>query len=112
MLNTHLYVSFNFLSEYTVAPKLTKVPRQFLNIKEGTIAKISCEAFSYPPSVITWTRALAGLPDGRSSVINGTLRIREFSVQDTGLYVCTAENNIGQDRASTTLGIQRRPGKS
>jgi len=81
-----------------------------LSIKEGAIAEISCKVFSYPPSAITWTRALAGLPKGSSSVMNGTLRIRDFSVEDTGTYVCTAENKVGKDSASTTLGIQRKPG--
>ena len=110
-LITQFCILFDILSEYTVAPKLTKVPRQFLIIKEGTIAAISCEAFSYPPSVITWTRALAGLPKGRSAVFNGTLRIRDFSVEDTGSYLCTAENKVGKDTASVVLGIQRKPGK-
>ncbi|XP_078383982.1 contactin-2-like [Oculina patagonica] len=82
-----------------VAPKLTKAPRQFL----------VCEAFSYPPSTITWTRFLASLPKGRSTVINGALKIRDFSVEDTELYVCTAKNRIGKVTASTTLGIQRKP---
>lgn len=53
---------------------------------------------------------MVGLPKGRSSVINGTLRIRDFSVEDTGSYVCSAENKVGKDRASAALGIQRKPG--
>ena len=72
---------------------------------------MSCEVFSYPPSIITWTRVLAGLPKGRSSVINGTLSIRDFSVEDTGSYLCTAENKIGKDSATVALGIQRKPGR-
>ncbi|KAL9962302.1 hypothetical protein ACROYT_G031390 [Oculina patagonica] len=92
-----------------VAAKLTKVPRKFLIFKEGTTATISCEAFSYPPSTITWTRSLGSLPKGRSNVINGVLSIRDFSVEDTGSYVCTASNKVGKDTASTTLGIQRKP---
>ena len=98
------------LSQSTVAPKLTKVPRKFLIIKEGTVATISCEAFSYPPSTIAWRRSLASLPKGRSTVINRALSIRDFSVEDTGLYLCTASNKVGKETASTTLGIQRKPG--
>ena len=107
--NEQLPISVN-CALFPVAPKLTVVPRQFLVFKEGTIATISCEAFSYPPSVIEWTRSLAALPKGRTTVIKGSLSIRDFSVEDTGLYTCTASNKVGKESSSTTLGIQRKPG--
>lgn len=95
---------------YTVGTRLTKVPERFLVVKEESVASLSCEAFSYPPSVITWKRPVATLPKGRSSVINGTLTIQNFSVGDTGTYICTAANKLGLATAWTTLGFQRKPG--
>lgn len=86
------------------------MPDRLLLIEEGTTAAVTCEAFSYPPSVITWTRAFAALPKGRTSVKNGTLNIENFSKEDSGTYVCTARNKLGSVTAVTTLGFQRKPG--
>ena len=86
----------------------TKVPGRFLVIKEEAVASLTCEAFSYPPSVVTWARSLASLPKGRSRVVNGTLSIRDFSIADMGIYVCNASNKLGSVTAFITLGIQRK----
>ena len=43
------------------------------------------------------------LPQGRSSVINGTLNISSFSRQDVGPYQCKATNKLGSVTALTTL---------
>jgi len=92
----------------TVGPQLVKVPDRFLLIEESTAAAVTCEAFSYPPSVIRWTRAFGALPKGRASVRNGTLIIKNFSMADSGTYVCTARNKVGSVTAITTLGFQRQ----
>lgn len=86
------------------------MPDSFRLIEEGTKAVISCEALSNPPSIITWTRALMTLPKGRSTVHNGTLSIQDFSMADSGMYVCTARNKLGSVSSFTTLGFQRKPG--
>ncbi|CAH3198225.1 unnamed protein product [Porites evermanni] len=92
-----------------VSPRFTRVPGRFLVIEEEAVASVTCEAFSYPPSVITWTRPLVALPRGRSSVTNGTLTIQDFSAVDTGTYVCTAKNKLGSVTAVMALNIQRTP---
>ena len=101
-----MYFSF-FL---TVGPKLIKVPDRFLLIEEDTTATVTCEAFSYPPSVITWARAFAALPKGRTSVENDTLSIENFTEEDSGAYVCTARNKLGSVTAVATLGFQKKRG--
>ena len=85
------------------------MPDRFLLIDEGSVAVITCEAFSYPPSVITWKRVLSALPKGRNTVRYGTLKIQDFSIADSGTYVCTAANKLGSVSAVTTLGFQRKP---
>ena len=86
------------------------MPERFLLIDEGAVAIVTCEALSFPPSVITWTRAFADLPHERSTVYNGTLRIQDFSMSDSGTYSCTARNKLGSVTAVTTLGFQRKSG--
>ena len=102
---SNIYIFFS-----TVAPRLIKVPDRFLPIEKGSTATVTCEAFSYPTSVITWIRAFGGLPKERTSVKNGTLSIENFSKEDSGTYVCTARNKLGSVSAVTTLGFQRKPG--
>ena len=99
-----------FLFSFTVGPRLTEVPERFLVITEEAVASLTCEAFSYPPSVITWTRSLGSLPRRRSSIRNGTLTIRDFYIADTGTYVCTASNKLGSVTVAITLGFQRKIG--
>ena len=99
-----------FLFSFTVGPRLTEVPERFLVITEEAVASLTCEAFGYPPSVITWTRSLGSLPRRRSSIRNGTLTIRDFYIADTGTYVCTASNKLGSVSVATTLGFQRKIG--
>lgn len=101
-------LSFSFFS--TVAPQLIKVPDRFLLIQEGSTATVTCEAFSHPPSVITWARVFAALPKGRTSVKDGTLSIEYFSKEDSGAYVCTARNKLGSITTVTTLGFQKKHG--
>jgi len=105
---TQLWLNLSLFLYVTVGPQLIKVPDLFLLIEEGTAAAATCEAFSYPPSAITWTRAFGALPKGRTSVRNGTLSITNFSLADSGTYVCTASNKVGSATTITTLGFQRQ----
>ena len=43
------------------------------------------------------------LPQGRSTVTDGTLNISNFSPQDVGPYQCKATNKLGSVTALTTL---------
>ena len=106
LISIWLYFSF-FL---TVAPQLIKIPDRFILIDEGTSATVTCEAFSHPPSVVTWARAFTALPKGRTSNKNGTLSIENFAEEDSGAYVCTARNKLGSITAVTTLGFQKKRG--
>ena len=79
-------------------------------IDEDAVASLTCEAFSHPPPVITWTSIVGALPNGRSNVNNGVLTIQDFTIADTGTYVCDASNKLGSVTAVTTLSIKRKPG--
>ena len=48
------------------------------------------------------------LPQGRTTVINGTLNISNFSPEDIGPYQCKATNKLGSVTAVTTLHYVRR----
>ena len=94
-----------------VPPQFIKVPGRAIAILEGSIATVDCQAFGFPPPVIRWSKAFSQLPRGRSMVINGTLKITRFSLQDTGSYQCKAANKLGSGTTTTALHFQKPPGK-
>ena len=69
----------------------------------NSLASVSCQAFGFPPPIIVWSRGLVSLPQGRSTVTNGTLNISNFNPQDVGPYQCKATNKLGSVTALTTL---------
>ena len=88
-----------------VFPRLTKIPDRSYTTNEGATANVTCEAFGVPSPVIQWTQPLFALPEGRSSVSNGSLSIKDFRSEDTGTYMCTATNKLGSTSTLTALGI-------
>ena len=87
----------------SVPPQFIKTPNRVIKVTANSLASVSCQAFGFPPPIIVWSRGLVPLPQGRSSVINGTLNISSFSPQDVGPYQCKATNRLGSVTALTTL---------
>ena len=93
-----------FFSLYSsVPPRFTKTPNRVITVNRGKNASASCQAFGFPSPKIVWSRGLVPLPQGRTSVSNGTLHISDFDPKDSGTYQCTASNKLGSVNALTTL---------
>ena len=86
-----------------VSPVFTKVPGKVTLFESSSTAVLVCEAFGFPPPVIEWIKAFSLLPQGRSVVVNGTLKISRFSLQDSGTYQCKASNRLGSVTFATSL---------
>ncbi|XP_068699011.1 uncharacterized protein [Montipora foliosa] len=86
-----------------VSPVFTKVPGKVTIFESSSTAVLVCEAFGFPPPVIQWSKAFSPLPQGRSVVVNGTLKISRFSLQDSGTYQCKASNRLGSVTFATSL---------
>ena len=96
------YLLFFFFI-HLVPPEFINTPDRLTKVIGNSVASVSCRAFGFPPPTIVWSRGLVPLPQGRSSVINGTLNISSFSRQDVGPYQCKATNKLGSVTALTTL---------
>ena len=73
-------------------------------IKEGTNVNISvlCEATGFPTPTVTWSTANGELiNDTRNG--NVYLTITNASREHTGMYMCTAENSLGNDSRSIRI---------
>ncbi|XP_078383111.1 uncharacterized protein LOC144665695 [Oculina patagonica] len=86
-----------------VPPQFIATPERVIKVAGNTMASVSCRAFGFPSPAITWSRGFIPLPQGRTTVKNGTLNISNFSPQDTGLYQCKATNKLGSISVLTTL---------
>ncbi|KAJ7370643.1 Roundabout 1 [Desmophyllum pertusum] len=94
-----------------VPPQFTETLDRVIKVTYNSVASISCRVFGFPAPTIVWSRGLVSLPQGRTTITNGTLNISNFSPQDSGTYQCKATNKLGYVRALTTL-IYAKPGKN
>ena len=89
-------------------------------ISEGDTTTITCEALGYPPPTIVWSRTNGTLSDRVSvsdsvSVPTGYGNVTRVSVnltitnalrEDTGDYICSVNNNIGDDERNVSITVQ------
>ena len=87
---------------------------------ENNTITITCEALGYPPPTVQWDRIDGTLSDGVSvsdsvSVPTGygnvtrvsvNLTITNASREDTGVYMCSANNSVGSDNKNASVTIE------
>ena len=56
---------------------------------------IACNAVGQPRPSITWSKSVGSLPKDRTEVRNGTLKIYSLAREDSGIFICKAENILG-----------------
>ncbi|XP_061088385.1 leucine-rich repeat and immunoglobulin-like domain-containing nogo receptor-interacting protein 4b [Conger conger] len=88
---------------------------QQVKVEEGSRALFHCMADGDPSPSIIWTTSQHAVPlvktlTGRIRVLtNGTLEVRYAQVQDSGSYLCTANNIAGNDSFSVSLQVSALP---
>ena len=70
--------------QFTVFP-------QNITVNETNPVVLSCDASGFPEPSLTWTK------DGQVVSQSEQLNIQRSDRSDTGMYVCTARNGVGQD---------------
>ena len=93
-------------------------------ISEGDTTTLTCEATGYPPPTVVWStsnedysdRVLASdsvsVPTGYGNVtrVSVNLTITNASREDTGVYMCSANNSIGDDERNVSITVQCKLG--
>lgn len=75
----------------------------------GVSVVLNCRAEGVPEPIILWEKdgIVLGVNDSNVQITQtGTLRIRQPTPSDSGLYKCTAQNTVGLDSAETLLSIK------
>lgn len=74
---------------------------------EGGRETFFCSASGIPSPVITWSKLGGNIPaDRREEPSPGALRIVNVKPEDDGIYICTAQNILGNITAQAFLHIQ------
>ena len=70
----------------------------------GETAAFQCSPEKNVVATISWFKE-GSLPTGRHSIVKGGLYIRNASVGDNGMYVCTIRTDQGTAQASVSLNV-------
>ena len=90
-------------------PRFTVKPPAKVFPGVGSTLTLDCKAAGDPQPVISWKKQDGQLPAGRSrQLANGTLVIRDITMNDRGIYKCTALYvRVFKTEAVTYIEIQK-----
>ena len=82
-----------------------------LTVISETLVKVRCDISTEPAPAVSW-EIQEKIFDFRDTVSlsedNSTLTLSDPGREDSGVYKCTASNNVGQDSKSSTINILRK----
>lgn len=78
-----------------------------MNAFKGATISLTCAVKGIPKPDVNWTKddQSLSLVERLVASSDGTLLIRDSSVNDTGNYTCTAESRSGQDDATSSVTV-------
>ncbi|KAF8789149.1 Down syndrome cell adhesion molecule-like [Argiope bruennichi] len=103
-----------------LVPPRFKNPYQSRTVREGTNVSVACSAVGDPPMTIQWMRnkSILNVKNNSRYIIKeksaklqtqSEFLVSNVSRNDTGIYTCTATNDIGEDEAVVKLVVQGIP---
>ena len=89
-------------------------------VLENNATTITCEALGYPPPMIVWSKTDGTLSDrvsvsdnvivstgyGNVTRVSVNLIITNASREDTGVYMCSANNSVGSDNRNACVTVE------
>uniref|UniRef100_A0A3B3WKX8 Ig-like domain-containing protein n=1 Tax=Poecilia mexicana TaxID=48701 RepID=A0A3B3WKX8_9TELE len=77
----------------------------YVGVQEGGKLVLHCRALAEPYPELYWVTPSDGF---NNTSPEGTLEISRISPREAGLYTCVAENALGADTRSVTVGVHNR----
>ncbi|XP_078371600.1 angiopoietin-related protein 7-like [Oculina patagonica] len=77
-----------------VVPQFTVKPPDKIELYHGQTVTLNCSADGHPLPSITWTRCKGNIPEERSQVEGGQLKINSLTAKDSGTYICSARSEF------------------
>ena len=102
-----IYSSFGQFESLTGRTPINITIGSDISLLRGTPLTIICPVRGVPMPKIIWAkdRSVLTSNDRMDMDCNGTLRIRQVSIEDTGEYICTADSFLGMDMAFTSVVV-------
>ncbi|XP_053169135.1 immunoglobulin superfamily member 10 isoform X2 [Hemicordylus capensis] len=104
------------LSVVAYPPRILEGRSQIITVHSGKLVNIKCTAEGRPTPTIYWVLAnktyISESSTGNEPVsvqTDGTLIIKQVSVYDRGVYMCTASNPAGSDTKNVRLQVIAAP---
>jgi len=73
-------------------------------VRAGSTITLGCRAEGNPRPVISWRKERSQLPTGKSIVEGNSILIQNVGREDTGRYLCVADNGVGK-QASAIISL-------
>ena len=81
-----------------------------LYVIEGSVATLpTCHVTGHPKPVVTWSKSIGQLPQGRVQSNNSVIKILDARKADSDNYICTATNLLGSSVKKTHLVVVSPP---
>lgn len=91
---------------FRAPPRVSKFENKYV-VVQGQDFSLACEASGEPKPSIRWT--MSGVEVGQNVPITGNvLRIIAARPENSGVYICIAENSGGSDQAHTIIEVERK----
>jgi len=90
---------------HTAPPHLTGDYQRVHVATVGTTLRLVCPVIARPTALVEWWKDRHRIHDGwvRHRSVNGTLRVRDVQLSDSGRYTCEATNGFGSAQATLFL---------
>ncbi|XP_037891604.1 neural cell adhesion molecule 2 isoform X1 [Glossina fuscipes] len=90
--------------EILVPPRIHHISTSgHLQVKKGSSVRIECSASGNPTPNVTWSRKNNILPNGEEKLHSHILSIENVDRHKGGVYICTANNGVGQAASSQVV---------
>ncbi|XP_041923382.1 protein turtle homolog B isoform X2 [Alosa sapidissima] len=91
-------------------PTFTDTPPQYVEVREGGSATLTCTAYGNPTPIITWLREGQELTTTKKYTVSfGSLTVLAITRDDRGAYTCRAHSDQGEALHTTRLLVQGPP---
>ena len=89
-----------------VVPQFTVKPPKRIERYHGQSVTLNCSADGTPVPIITWSRCKGKMPEERTQVEGGQLRISSLTSKDSGVYSCSARSGLLQVETEVQLIVK------
>ena len=89
-----------------VVPQFTVKPPKKIERYHGQSVTLNCSADGTPVPTITWSKCKGKIPEERTHMKDGQIRIYSLTAKDSGVYSCSARSGLLQVETEVQLIVK------